>query len=149
MKAEVKTREISDSDSLKTPVGVSSLDTEVVANVSRRRLTASYKLRVLKRLDEAKDRKSKGLILRSEGLYSSQVSKWRKARDSGAIAELGKKKGSIRPVKEDRSRQVHSLLKENLRLEKKLAMANTIIDFQKKVLQLFKEMDEQAESGAD
>jgi transposase len=54
----------------------------------RRIFTAEYKLAVLAEYDTAEPGE-KGAILRREGLYSSHVVDWRRARDAGALAGLG------------------------------------------------------------
>jgi transposase len=54
----------------------------------RRVFTAEYKLAVLAEYDAAEPGE-KGAILRREGLYSSHVVDWRRARDAGALAGLG------------------------------------------------------------
>ena len=53
----------------------------------RRVFTAEYKLAVLAEYDAAEPGE-KGAILRREGLYSSHVVDWRRARDTGALAGL-------------------------------------------------------------
>jgi transposase-like protein len=53
----------------------------------RRSFTAQYKLDMLTEYDAA-DAAGRGVLLRREGLYSSHLSEWRKARDSGALASL-------------------------------------------------------------
>jgi transposase len=53
----------------------------------RRSFTAQYKLGVLAEYDAA-DPAARGVLLRREGLYSSHLSEWRKARDSGALGGL-------------------------------------------------------------
>ena len=53
----------------------------------RRSFTAKYKLDVLTEYDAATPAE-RGLLLRREGLYSSHLSQWRKARDTGALAGL-------------------------------------------------------------
>ena len=53
----------------------------------RRSFTAQYKLDILAEYDAA-DPVARGGLLRREGLYSSHLSEWRKARDSGALAGL-------------------------------------------------------------
>ncbi len=49
--------------------------------------TAKYKLDILTEYDAATPAE-RGVLLRREGLYSSHLSEWRKARDSGAIGGL-------------------------------------------------------------
>ena len=53
----------------------------------RRSFTAQYKLDILAEY-EAGDASSRGALLRREGLYSSHLTEWRKARDGGALAGL-------------------------------------------------------------
>lgn len=53
----------------------------------RRSFTVKYKLDLLAEYDAA-DPAARGVLLRREGLYSSHLSEWRKARDSGALAGL-------------------------------------------------------------
>lgn len=48
---------------------------------------AQYKLEMLAEYDAA-DAVGRGVLLRREGLYSSHLSEWPKARDSGALAGL-------------------------------------------------------------
>jgi hypothetical protein len=149
MRAKVKVQEIGNVISRGLPLERSSSDTEVSSQGMRRRLSASYKIRILNRIDQASGRGEIGQILRAEGVYSSQVSKWRKARDSGALHGLGKQNRHKRSSKEASSNHVKSLLKDKAKLERELARANTIIEIQKKVLQLFKETGPQDENGED
>ncbi len=53
----------------------------------RRSFTAKYKLDILTEY-EAADSNARGALLRREGLYSSHLTEWRKARDTGALAGL-------------------------------------------------------------
>ena len=53
----------------------------------RRSFTAKYKLDILTEY-EAADPNVRGVLLRREGLYSSHLTEWRKARDTGALAGL-------------------------------------------------------------
>ena len=53
----------------------------------RRSFTAKYKIDMLAEYDAA-DAAARGVLLRREALYSSHLSEWRKARDSGALAGL-------------------------------------------------------------
>jgi transposase-like protein len=57
-------------------------DPEVPERARRRRFTAQYKLDVVAEYDAAPTGE-KGAVLRREGLYSSHVIEWRRARDSG------------------------------------------------------------------
>ena len=50
----------------------------------RRTFTCEYKLAILAEYDAAEPG-ARGMILRREGLYSSHVVEWRRARDAGAL----------------------------------------------------------------
>ena len=60
-------------------------DPEVPEKARRRTFTARYKLDVVAEYDAA-PAGEKGAVLRREGLYSSHVIEWRRARDAGALA---------------------------------------------------------------
>src|SRR5450755_361407 len=62
-------------------------DPEVPERARRRTFTAQYKQEILAAYDAAPGGE-KGAILRREGLYSSLISEWRRARDAGALAGL-------------------------------------------------------------
>ena len=54
---------------------------------TRRSFTAKYKLNIQIEYDAA-DPDARGVLLRREGLYTSHLSEWRKARDSGGLTDL-------------------------------------------------------------
>jgi transposase len=54
----------------------------------RRTFTAQYKLGILEEYEGLTDPGAKGALLRRQGLYSSHIVKWRRARDYGALREL-------------------------------------------------------------
>ena len=71
-------------------VGVVS-DPELVERPRRRRFSAEYKLRIVREADSCTRSGEVGALLRREGLYSSLLTEWRRARDSGALVALGPK----------------------------------------------------------
>src|ERR1700691_3063072 len=75
-----------------TGEGLERPDPEVPERARRRRFTAQYKLDVLAAYDAA-EQGEKGAVLRREGLYSSYIIDWRRARDSGALAGLARPRG--------------------------------------------------------
>ena len=105
-------------------------DPEVPERARRRRFTAQYKLDVLAAY-EAAGPGEKGAILRREGLYSSHIVQWRRARDSGALAGLARPRG--RPAPDPRDAQIARLQKEKDRLERELAKARFVVDVQAKL----------------
>ena len=105
-------------------------DPEVPERARRRRFTAQYKLDVLAAY-EAAGPGEKGAILRREGLYSSHIVEWRRARDSGALAGLARPRG--RPAPDPRDAQIARLQREKDRLERELAKARFVVDVQAKL----------------
>ena len=73
-------------------------DPEVVAKPKRRQFTAEYRLRILEEADRCTQPGEVGR-LRTEGLYSSHLTAWRKARRTGSLRELAAKKrgAKLRP----------------------------------------------------
>ena len=55
-------------------------DPEVTGKKPRRKFTAKYKLRMLKKADACTEPGQLGVLLRQEGLYSSNLITWRKQR---------------------------------------------------------------------
>ena len=68
------------------------LNVEIKPKTQRRRFTAEYKLRILEKYDNS-PRGEKGALLRREGLYSSQIIAWRKAREESLKKGLDQKRG--------------------------------------------------------
>ena len=69
----------------------------------RRSFTAKYKLRILDETDRAEGTGGVTSILRREGLYSSALTDWRRARAAGTLGALqprprGPQKGARQPV---------------------------------------------------
>jgi hypothetical protein len=73
-------------------------DPEVPEKACRRTFTAQYKLDVVAEYDAAPTGE-KGALLRREGLYSSHVIEWRRARDAGALAGPARQHRSGRPCR--------------------------------------------------
>lgn len=120
--------------------------TEVVTRGARRRFTAEYKLRILREVEACKGTGEIGALLRREGLYSSNLSKWRQQRARGELEGLAEQR---RGPKEDPQAMENARLKrENERLREELRKAQLIIDVQKKVSQLLGvPLDDQEKEG--
>src|SRR5438874_3373990 len=102
-------------------------DPEVPEKARRRSFTAQYKLDVVAEYDAAAAGE-KGAVLRREGLYSSHVIEWRRARDAGALAGPARPRG--RPAADPRDAQIARLRKEQAKLEQELAKARFVVDVQ-------------------
>jgi transposase-like protein len=109
-------------------------DPEVVEKAKRRRFTPEYRLRIVRAAEACTGAGEIGALLRREGLFSSQLSTWRRQREEGALEGLrarrrGPKAKAVDP-------RVKKLELENARLVRKLKKADAIIAFQKKVHEL-------------
>jgi transposase len=111
-------------------------DSEVSVRPKRRTFEADYKLRILREADACSVAGERGALLRREGLYSSHLTEWRRARERGALAALSEKRGRKVKPQAAADEELARLRKENQRLEKRLEQAELIIDVQKKVASL-------------
>ena len=132
---ETESRGESRSDSRRGGVSGDGVppDTEVVAKASRRRFTAPYKLGILEEVEACTDTGGVGRILRREGLHSSHLANWRKARTESAMDGLARKRGRKPTPNKVLERKVVKLEREVERLRTKLSKAETILDVQGKV----------------
>ena len=122
-------------------------DPEVEAKAKRRKFTAAYRLRILEEADRCQNPGEVGQLLRREGLYSSHLSSWRKARREGSLAALMPKKRGAKPkARNPLEPKVRQLEAKVARLEKELEKAHTILDVQEKVAGL---LGFSLESGKD
>ena len=114
----------------------STRSTEVQSSARRPVRSASERLRLVEEYDSYEaGSPERGALLRREGIYTSQISKWRKLRTKGALAALTPKISG--PKLDPLQAEIDVLRKENARLQARLAQAETIIDVQKKVAALF------------
>ena len=118
-------------------------DPEVPERARRRRFTAQYKLDVLAVYDAAAPGE-KGAILRREGLYSSLITEWRRARDAGALAGLKQPQG--RPAADPRDARIAQLERDKAKLEKELATSRFVVEVQSKLHALLETISEGADT---
>ena len=118
-------------------------DPEVPERARRRTFTAKYKLEVLAAYDAAPDG-DKGAVLRREGLYSSHIVAWRRARDAGALAALATPRGRKR--RDPQAERIARLETEKQRLEQELAKARFVVDVQAKLHALLETLSESADT---
>ena len=110
----------------------------------RRRFTVAYKLAIVEKYD-ASIHGDKGALLRREGLYSSNVTEWRRARDAGALGGLDQKPRTDRSA--PRRVELDRVTRRAERAEAKLAKAQQVIEIQGKVSVLLEQL--LAESTTD
>jgi transposase-like protein len=112
-------------------------EVEVDPKAHRRQFSAKYKIDILKRADDCKAPGSLGVLLRTEGLYSSHLSTWRQQRDAGELAGLTpKKRGRKRTEADARDRKIVDQAREIARLTARAERAEALVDLQKKVAAL-------------
>lgn len=110
---------------------------------SRRTFTAAYKLAVLDAYDAASEPGAKGALLRREGLYSSHLVEWRRARDTGALAGLA---GRPRPAKRTSEQaELAALRRRNERLERELAKNRAALSIMGKAHELLELLSESSD----
>ena len=114
--------------------GAGRPDPEVVAQPRRRQFSAQYRLQILEEADRCTAPGEVGRLLRREGLYSSHLTQWRKARRQGTLDGLSPKKRGVKPAAGNPlDGKVRALEAKVARLEKELRTAHTILDVQGKV----------------
>lgn len=107
-------------------------DPEVLERPTRRRFTAEYKQRVVREADRCREPGEIGALLRREGLYSSILTAWRRQLRTHGVAGLKAKRRGPAAKPKPSAREIQ-LEREKRQLEKRLAKAEAIIAFQKKV----------------
>jgi transposase-like protein len=118
-------------------------DPEVPEKARRRTFTAQYKQEVLAAYEAAASGE-KGAVLRREGLYSSLITEWRRARDASAPAAPARPAG--RPAADPRDAEIARLRKEKAKLEQELAKARFVADVQAKLQALLETISEGADT---
>ncbi len=78
----------------------------------RRTYTAEYKLAIVEEYDACAGDGDKGALLRREGLYSSHIVEWRRARDAGGKSGLGQAR------RKKTSRDARALAKANAKIQR-------------------------------
>jgi transposase len=114
-------------------------DPELVERPRRRRFTAEYKLKIVRQADACTRPGEIGALLRREGLYSSLLTEWRRARDSGALEALApKRRGPRGPsVEQVENEKLRRALE---RSEADLETARRVIEVQGNVSALLEEL---------
>ena len=112
----------------------------------RRTFTAAYKMGILQQYEQLDDPRERGALLRREGLYTSHISEWRKARDNGAAKALTEKPAG-RPPRGAAEVENERLRKENEKLSAELARTKAALEVVGKAHALLELLSESADSG--
>src|SRR3972149_1303037 len=123
---------------METPVTVGTEDVQVAAKPRRRTYTAEYKRRILKEADACTAPGAIGALLRREGLYSSLLVEWRRARGRGELAALTPKRRGRKPTPVDpRHRKIAELRgRRGARLTGRAERAEILVETQKNLAAL-------------
>ncbi len=116
----------------KEEVRVEMPKSEVVAKAKRRQYIGEYKLRILREVDACQGSDNIGALLRREGLYSSNLTNWRRQHERGELNGLSPQKRG--PKLDPPAVELARLKRENERLREQLRKTEMIIDVQKKLL---------------
>jgi transposase-like protein len=104
----------------------------------RRTFTAAYKLAIVDKYERCTGDGDKGALLRREGLYSSHIVEWRRARDAGALVGLAAKARKDRAGPEQV--ELTRARRRAERAEAKLAKSRKVIEIQGKVSELLEQL---------
>lgn len=119
------------------PTLVVPQETEVVAKPKRRRFSAQEKLRILKEADACTKPGEQGALLRREGLYSSHLVEWRRARERGELDALSPKKRGRKPTAVNPlESKVAELERALAKAEARARRAEALVEVQKKISEL-------------
>lgn len=111
--------------------------TEVVPRPKRRFKSNAEKRRIVAEADACTLPGEVGLLMRREGIYSSNLCNWRQQiRTADALALDAKKRGPKPNLELAQTRRVDQLTHKNAQLQSQLDKALLIIDVQKKVSML-------------
>jgi transposase-like protein len=118
--------------------GATSLrEVEVLVKAERRRFTADYKQKILREADNCRQSGEIGVLLRREGLYWSNLTYWRRQRESGELAGLtAKRRGPQRREKNPLAERVRELERDNVQLKRRAERAEGVVELQKKVSEI-------------
>lgn len=120
---------------------------------SRRSFSAQYKLSIVVEYENAPNGE-KGAVLRREGLYSSHVIEWTRARDAGVLESVtdsrrAEKRPEKRPGRSAEVAELERLRARNAKLESELTKTRTALDIMGKAHALVEQLSESADEGAD
>ena len=107
---------------------------EVTEKAKRRQHSAAYKMKVLLEADACTKPGELEALLRREGLYSSHLAAWRKAREQGQQRGLeAKRRGPTPKIADARDQKIAEQERELVGLRARAELAEALVELQKKV----------------
>ncbi|MGC4750714.1 hypothetical protein ACLQ28_34410 [Micromonospora sp. DT201] len=121
---------------------------------SRRVFSSEYKLAMVAEYENAPNGE-KGAILRREGLYSSHIIEWARARDGGLLGNPGGRKEDAaslaagqRVKKSAEQLELEKLRRQNEKLQADLKKTRMALDIMGKAHALLEELSESADNDS-
>jgi len=120
------------------------------AKPSRRAFSPAYKLAMVAAYESAPNGE-KGALLRREGLYSSHIIEWTRARDAGLLGKPGRATdsapaGTGRPKRKNSEQlELEKLRRQNEKLQADLKKTRMALDIMGKAHALLEELSESAD----
>jgi len=120
-------------------------ETDPAARPKRRQFSAEFKARIIDEYDALPEHSGdRGALLRREGLYTSHITEWRRARDTAAREGLEPKS---RPAKRTPEQiELDKLRRKTERLEAELAKTEMALDIMGKAHALLELISESADT---
>jgi transposase-like protein len=111
-----------------------------------RTFTREYKLRMVAEYEAATEPGAKGALIRREGLYQSNIRKWREARDAGRLASRREDQAAAsRKNSRNTSTEMKRLQEENTRLVDELKKSRAVVEVMGKTYALLEMLSESAD----
>ena len=108
------------------------------AQAARKRYSLEEKRRILRLADACTERGQIGALLRREGIYYATLRLFMQQRDHGRLdTPAAASKKSRHQETQALQKQIEQLLQQNQRLTNRLEKAEIVIEFQKKLSQLW------------
>lgn len=101
-----------------------------------RQFSPADKLRIVRAANECTERGAVEALLRKEGVYSSLLSKWRRAIEANGVEGLGLRKPGRKSNRDLKDRRIEDLERKLARAEKEIAISKGLLELQKKVSDL-------------
>ena len=112
----------------------------------RRRFTPDYKLAILADYDRLSAPGDKGALLRREGLYSSHIVEWRRAREAGLLHRSGSAAAAAAPRSVSSDAALAKANRRAERAEAELAKTKIALEIMGKAHALLELLAESADS---
>jgi transposase len=113
--------------------------TQVEPRATRRVFSIEFKRSIVEKAAACSEPGAIGALLRSEGLYSSHLTDWRREYEAGDLKGYGRlRRGPIAPDKplpaatDEMQNRIEQLERENQRLRLRAVKAEALVEFQKK-----------------